>query len=163
MPYAVEVVRSPRRKRTVGARLVGDVLRVTVPAWMSKADERRWVEEMSRRFDRRADAGPVDLPARANTLARRYDLPRPATISWVDSMRTRWASCTPATGTIRLSSRIATFPEWVRDYVIIHELAHLVEPSHGRAFWDLVERYPRAERARGYLIAKSGDDEDELI
>ena len=66
-------------------------------------------------------------------------------------MRTRWASCTPAEGTIRLSRRLLDMPTWVQDYVLVHELAHLLEPGHGPSFWRLVERYPRTERARGYL------------
>jgi predicted metal-dependent hydrolase len=160
-PFRVEVVRSRRRKRTVGAQLVGGVLRVSLPSWMSKAEEQRWVDEMARRYRRRVDASKVDLRARAAALARRYDLPAPASIEWVDTMQSRWGSCSPSTGTIRLSSRLASFPSWVRDYVIVHELAHLKIPSHTPAFWRLVEQYPKTERARGYLIAKSGDDETE--
>ena len=160
-PFRVEVVRSRRRKRTVGAQLVGGVLRVSLPSWMSKAEEQRWVDEMARRYRRRVDASKVDLRARAAALARRYDLPAPASIEWVDTMQSRWGSCSPSTGTIRLSSRLASFPSWVRDYVIVHELAHLKIPSHTPAFWRLVEQYPKTERARGYLIAKSGDDENE--
>jgi predicted metal-dependent hydrolase len=75
-------------------------------------------------------------------------------------MASRWGSCTPATGDIRLSDRLARFPTWVLDYVIVHELAHLVVPDHSADFWKLVARYPKAERARGYLIAKSGDATD---
>jgi predicted metal-dependent hydrolase len=158
-PFAVEVVRSARRKRTVGAQLVGSVLTVTVPSWMSRADEAKWVEEMTRRFVRRSTAEGVDLSSRAAQLAKRYDLPVPRSIKWVETMQSRWASCTPATGAIRVSSRVAAFPDWVRDYVIVHELAHLKVADHSANFWRLVERYPRTERARGYLIAKSGDEE----
>jgi predicted metal-dependent hydrolase len=52
-------------------------------------------------------------------------------------------------------------PRWVLDYVIVHELAHLVERGHGPAFNALVDRYAKAERARGYLIAKGTAEPDE--
>jgi hypothetical protein len=66
-------------------------------------------------------------------------------------MRTRWASCTPAEGTIRISERLRDAPGWVVDYVLVHELVHLLVPGHGQDFWELVRRYPRTERAIGYL------------
>ncbi len=156
----VEVVRSARRRKTVQARQVGGVLRIAIPAAMSRADEERWVAEMTSRFQRRNRAAGVDLRARADALARRYRLPAPRAVTWVGNQEQRWGSCTtwPA-ATIRISDRVAAFPPWVLDYVLVHELAHLVEPGHSPAFWALVERYPRTERARGYLIAKGGEDE----
>jgi hypothetical protein len=42
-------------------------------------------------------------------------------------------------------------PRWVIDYLLLHELAHLIEPGHGPRFWTLLEAYPRTERALGYL------------
>jgi hypothetical protein len=69
----------------------------------------------------------------------------------VDNQHRRWGSCTPADRSIRLSSRLRSMPEYVVDYVLVHELAHLIEPSHDPRFWALVARYPRAERARGFL------------
>lgn len=158
----VEVIRSTRRRKTVSARQVDGVLRVSIPASMSAREEERWVGEMTRRFERRARSGQIDLEPRAAHLATRFDLPQPASIRWVDNQRGRWGSCTPADGSIRISSRVAGFPAWVVDHVIVHELAHLVEPGHGPRFRALVARDPKGERATGFLIAKGmeGDDPD---
>lgn len=150
----VEVVRSSRRRRTVQARAVGDVLRVSIPATMSKADEERFVGEMVRRMERRALSEEVDLTERAVALSARHALDTPDSIRWVDNQEWRWGSCTPADRTIRISSRLAGYPSWVIDYVIVHELAHLTVAGHGPSFWALVGRYPKAERARGFLMAK---------
>ncbi len=156
-PFAVHVTRSAKRRRTVGAQMKDGVLHIAVPSWMSKAEETHWRDEMTARFRRKLTADRIDLRERSTTLARRYDLPRPKEIRWADDMKTRWGSCTPSTGTIRLSSRLAGFPTWVLDYVVVHELAHLSASGHGDDFWRLVHRYPKTERAIGYLIAKSTD------
>lgn len=150
----VEVVRSARRRKTVSARVVDGRLRVSIPSWMSPEDERRHVDDMVERIARKRTTAGVDLTERAALLADRYGLPRPGSIRWVDNQLARWGSCTPVDGTIRISSRLAGFPTWVVDFVLVHELAHLVVPGHGPAFQHLVARYPKAERAIGYLIAK---------
>ena len=155
--FQVQVVRSPRRKRTVGAQLVGDVLTVTVPSWMGAAEVDGWTAKMEASFRRRQSTDRIDLAVRSATLAARYRLPTAGNIRWADDMTTRWGSCTIETGHIRVSSRLAGFPDWVVDYVIVHELAHLAVPGHGPDFWKLVHRYPKAERAIGYLIAKAGE------
>jgi predicted metal-dependent hydrolase len=160
VPLRVEVVRSARRQRSTAAQMVGDTLRIHLPSWMSREEEQQWVDEWSRRFRRRMSADRIDLAARAAALARRYALPQPATIRWAD-METRWGSCTPSNGSVRISSAVARFPTWVVDYVIVHELAHLHHADHSAEFWAVVGRYPKAERARGYLIAKCGMDDDE--
>ena len=152
-------MRSKRRRSTVGAQLAGGVLTVTVPAWMAQGEADTWAETMSRRFARQLTTERIDLDKRAARLARRHDLPRPQSIRWADDMRTRWGSCTPGTGAVRISSRVAAFPDWVVDYVIVHELAHIAVADHSPRFWALVARFPPTERARGYLIAKSGDAE----
>lgn len=152
-PLPVEVVRSSRRVKTVSARIVDGVIRVRIPAWMSPADEERWVRDVVTRIERSRRCGRIDLARRAAELADRYDLPRPRAITWSERQRLRWGSCTPATGEIRISTRLAGVPGWVLDHVIVHELAHLVEADHSPAFHELVARYPLTERAIGYLQA----------
>ena len=107
-PFVVEVTRSARRRKTVGARLVGGVLRIALPSWMSKAEEAHWIREMSGRFQRKMSADRLHLDERATTLARRYDLRRPDTIRWADDMRSQWGSCTPSQRTIRISNRLGS-------------------------------------------------------
>jgi hypothetical protein len=154
---AVEVRRSARRRRTVSAYREGTRVVVLIPARFSAAEEREWVDRMVARVTRgetrRPRGGESDLARRARELSGRYldGRAHPASVRWVAAMRTRWASCTPAERTIRLSRTLQDLPVWVQDYVLLHELAHLIEPGHGPRFWRLVERYPRTERARGYL------------
>lgn len=149
----VSVVRSSKRRKTVEAREVGGGLELRIPARMSRAEERHWVEEMKRRFERAAPTH-LELTERAARLAKRYGLPQPASIRWSARQRASWGSCLPEQGTIRISTALAPFPRWVLDYVIVHEVAHLVEHYHNDRFWELVRRYPKAERAEGYLMAK---------
>lgn len=147
--------RSSRRRRTVSAYRDGDRTVVLVPAGLSTAEEQRWVELMLRRLRNGAHRRPSDtaLRTRALELAERYlgGQVRPSSVRWVDNQNTRWGSCSPADGSIRISRRLSRMPGWVVDYVLIHELAHLAVPGHGPEFWQLVNRYPRSERARGYL------------
>ena len=56
-------------------------------------------------------------------------------------MTSRWGSCTPAKGTIRISSRLMHFPPACLDYVLLHEYTHLLVPNHSKKFWDIVEYY----------------------
>jgi predicted metal-dependent hydrolase len=157
----VEVVRSKRRRKTIQAYEVGGVLRVAIPASCTAEEEAHWVGVMVKRFERRRSTEAVDLTARARQLATRFGLSEPVSIRWADNQNSMWGSCTIVDRTIRISSRLAGYPRWVLDYVIVHELAHLVERGHGPAFHALVDRYPRAERARGYLIAKGTGEPDE--
>jgi predicted metal-dependent hydrolase len=153
----VEVRRSRRRRRTVSAyRDTDGRIVVLMPARMSRAEEREWVDTMVARL-RRSEARrkPSDeaLLSRAQQLSEKYleGLARPESVRWVDNQRTRWGSCTPRDRTIRLSTRLQGMPGWVVDYVLVHELAHLLEGGHTEAFWRMVDRYPKAERAKGFL------------
>ncbi len=158
MALEVSIIRSPRRRRTMSARLAGDRLDVRVPFDLPEPDVQRFVERVLERLARPRRATALDdhaLHRRALALSRRYFDGRllPRAVRYVTNQQRRFGSCSPRTGEIRLSHRLAGMPSWVRDYVLVHELVHLVQPNHSPAFWRLVGRYPLAERARGYLIA----------
>jgi len=162
----VRIVRSANRRKTVSARQVDGYVLVQAPARMSEAELAPIVEQLTARLQRRGavrDLDEGDLERVAQELNRDYFGGRLTwrSIEWVSNQESRWGSCTPATGTIRLSHRLATMPTWVRDYVLVHELAHLLEPNHGPRFWALVNHYPRTERARGYLLASGSDSSEE--
>lgn len=154
----VRVIRSKKRKKTVSGRLEDGVVVVRAPAKLSDAELRPILTKLVAKVERaeakkRLDDGALERLARE--LNRRYfdGRLRWQSIRWVTNQNTRFGSCTAGKGTIRISHRVANMPTFVRDYVIVHELAHLKHANHSGAFWDLVSRYPRTERARGYLMA----------
>jgi len=156
----VEVRRSKRRKRTVSAYREGERIVVLIPASLSRKEEAEWVETMVARIEKaeqRLRLSDDDLFDRALRLSDRYlgGMAEPASVRWVANQNSRWGSCTPGDRTIRLSERLNGMPTWVIDYVLVHELAHLLEPGHDAKFWAWVDRYPQAEKAKGYLLGWS--------
>jgi predicted metal-dependent hydrolase len=152
----VEVRRSRRRTRTVSAYRDGGTIVVMIPARMSRAEEQEWVTTMVERVtraERRRRPDDASLSGRAERLSKRYldGLAIPSTVRWVSNQNARWGSCTPADRTIRLSTRLQGLPAYVIDYVLLHELAHLLVAGHGEDFWAWVNRYDLTERARGFL------------
>lgn len=162
----VDFVRSVKRRRTISARLDGNRLIVQVPAGLSPSEERAWAEKLGSRIlatrRRRELNQDGDLAQRAQELNRQYFDGRLtiADIRYVTNQQHRFGSCTPSQGTIRISDRVAKLPPWVRDAVLVHELAHLEEANHSARFWKLANRYKLMERARGYLMALGLDDGD---
>ena len=161
----VKIIRSRRRRRTVEARLESGVLVVRAPAGLSTAELGPIIDKLKARLEkkqaRRRYTSDEVLETRAKELNRRYF---GGTLTWqsiryVTNQNTRFGSCTPTQGSIRISQRVADMPGWVRDYIIVHELAHLLEANHSPAFWELVNRYPKTERARGYLMALGMEEE----
>ena len=156
----VEVRRSKRRRRTVSAYREGERIVVLIPASLTRKEEAEWVETMVARIEKaeqKARLSDDDLLERAQRLNDRYlgGLATPASVRWVTNQNSRWGSCTPGDRTIRLSERLKGMPTWVVDYVLVHELAHLLEPGHDAKFWAWVDRYPQAEKAKGYLLGWS--------
>ena len=138
----------------------GDKIVVLIPASMTRVQEAEWVDTMVAklaRAEQRRRPSDTQLTRRAKELSDLYlgGLARPESVRWVGNQNSRWGSCTPGDRSIRLSSRLQGMPSWVVDYVLLHELAHLIEPGHDAKFWAWVDRYPKAERAKGYLLGYS--------
>jgi predicted metal-dependent hydrolase len=157
----VEVRRSRRRRRTVQAYREGDRIVVLVPDSLTAAEEADWVARMVQRVERRergrTAGSDEDLLRRALRLNDLYlgGMAVPTSVRWVANQRARWGSCTPGDRSIRVSERLQKLPDWVLDYVLVHELAHLLEAHHTKAFWAWVAHYPQAEKAKGYLLGYS--------
>jgi predicted metal-dependent hydrolase len=160
----VVVRRSARRRRTVAAFWENGTAVVAIPAHFSKAQESEWVHRMleklrlqgvrrSRGAGRRGPASDATLAEHAAELSRKYLGGRsvPSSVRWVSNQNSRWGSATPADGTIRLSDKLRPMPQWVIDYVLLHELAHLLVAGHNAAFWRLLEAYPETQRAKAFL------------
>jgi predicted metal-dependent hydrolase len=155
-PWPVEIIRSKRRRKTVEAKVQDGFLVIQAPAAMSDAELAPVIDKLQLRLARRA--APVredELNLLAEQLNRLFF---DGTLAWqsvrfVTNQNDRFGSCSPIDGTIRISQRLAKMPSWVLKYVLVHELAHLVEANHGPRFWALVNQYPLTERARGYLMA----------
>jgi hypothetical protein len=83
---------------------------------------------------------------------------------YVQQMKTRWGSCNHCAGTIRLNTELAKKPKGCLEYVVVHEMAHLLEPTHNARFIALMERFMPNWRLYGGIISiscqfatKSGD------
>ena len=163
--WPVAVIRSAKRHKTVSAELRGGVLFVRAPAGIGDEELAPIIARLQgrlRRKMRRTPESDAELERLAHRLNETYfgGRLRWRSIRYADNQAKRFGSCTPSRGTIRISRRLATMPDWVLAYVVMHELAHLEEANHGAGFWRLVNQYPLAERARGYLMAV-GLEEDE--
>lgn len=152
----IVIKRSPRRRKTIQARMVDGTMEVLAPAKISDAALADHIIRLQARLEKiAAIRDDSSLNARADYLNKKYFGGELSWSSIIYSTRQehRRGSCNFCTRTIRISQRLAKMPQWVEDYVIVHELAHLLQPNHGKRFKALVRRYPLAERAIGFLIA----------
>jgi predicted metal-dependent hydrolase len=150
----VEIRRSARRKRTVKAYRDGDRIVVLMPEHLSADEEAAHVESLVATIRRKEESlTDAELMERAARLSRQWlgDRAQPTSVRWVSNQVKRWGSCSSHDRTIRLSDRLQGMPQWVVDYVLLHELAHLIEPNHGPRFHALLTEFPHTERAKGFL------------
>ncbi len=156
--WPVEIRRSRKRRKTVNAQIKDGVLVVQAPAAMSDRDLEPIIAKLRKRLEAKLVVTPqtnAELEKRAKQLNKKYFNGRLQweELKYVTNQNKRYGSCSPTQRKIRLNHRLASMPEFVRDYVIVHELAHLEQANHGPKFWELVYNYPLTERARGYLMA----------
>ncbi len=156
----VEIKQSLRRKRTVSARFDGNTMYIYAPQRMPQKELNKVIENFKKRFDRQELKKKLNkeknLKDVFNRLNKKYFAGKIKIISieYVTNQQKQFGCCNHRKKTIRISHELAGMPDWVRDYVIIHEMAHILEPNHSKAFWEIVHNYKLTERARGFLIAK---------
>jgi len=152
----IVVIRSTRRKKNISAYRQGGRIVVSIPARMSKADEREMVPQMVAKIRAQEAAATMSeetLQARVDELLTELApeiTSRPSSINW-RGMRERWGSCTGTDRTIRISDRLKGAPDYVVDYVLFHEAIHLQYFDHGPEFKALLARFPREDQAEAYL------------
>ena len=156
--WPVQIVRSRKRRKTVNGQIKDGVLVIQAPAIMTDRELQPIIAKLRKRLKAKLHVTPQtndELVKRAKQLNREYFNGRLKweSIKYVTNQNKRYGSCSPTQRTIRLNHRLATMPGFVRDYVIVHELAHLEQANHGPKFWELVYQFPLTERARGYLMA----------
>src|SRR5487761_1938481 len=153
----IVVVRSTRRKRNIAAYRQGGQIIVSIPARLSKADERAVVPEMVAKIRASEASRAIDESVLASHLTDLLALWAPEitekapSVTWKRAMNERWGSCTSVDGTIRISDRLQRVPEYVLDYVLFHEGIHLRFGHHGSAFQEMIARFPKSELAQAYL------------
>jgi len=168
-PPLVTIIRSRRRKKTIQTKSGDGRLWIYLPAGMNPKDEQKWIDRMIQRNERWEQKKTVKqsdgwLIHRAQELNKKYfNGTLNFSIRFVTNQNSRYGSCTSLDKSIRISDRVKTMPSWVQDYIIIHELSHLIYPDHSKKFWETVNRYRYAERAKGYLIALGVEKIDEEI
>lgn len=152
----IVVIRSKRRTKNVSAYRAGGRIVVSIPARMSKADERALVPEMVAKIRAQEAAVTMSETALAERIGELLQeltpeiTIRPADVAW-RAMRERWGSCTSVDRTIRISDRLKGAPDFALDYVLFHEAIHLEYSDHGPQFKEFLARFPKAELASAYL------------
>lgn len=163
----VKILRSHKRNRTISAKMVDDTMYVYAPSNTPEDELNKIIANFTVRFEKRKLRKELnktqELMPIAQELNRIYfdGKLEIKLIEYSSTLNHAFGICSKRTGEIRISHRIAEMPAWVRDSVVVHELAHLIESNHSEAFWNLAYRYKLTERAKGYLMAKRLDTDEE--
>ena len=94
------------------------------------------------------------LRAELAPLIRKWEESLGVTVSafFVQKLKTKWGSCTPHKGYVRFNMDLVKKPKDLLEYVVVHELCHLLEPRHSERFYNLLSHhYPHWKEARASL------------
>jgi len=133
--YWLEINLSDRATHT--ARLIGDTICVSLSTRSAELQRNRSIKTLLSRVVA-GDFYP-EMVERVHAINRR-SVNRPITNIYLKYNHSNWGSCS-ANGNVNLSTRLLFAPEPVQDYVILHELTHLLEMNHSDRFWALVESF----------------------
>ncbi|MDN5700022.1 MAG: M48 family metallopeptidase [Kocuria sp.] len=158
----VVVQRSARRKKTVSAHFSGETVILAVPQSATRREVEQWKttlvpkivakrDQAQRKAQRRSTDDALWHMAQELSTTYLDGQARPTEVKWSSRQNTRWGSATPSTGVIRISTRLATVPDWVLETVVLHELVHLLEAHHNERFWSLARKHPKANDAAQFL------------
>ena len=166
---APRLIRHRRARRYILRVLEDGTVRLTMPRWGTMREamqfveaHRGWVQDQQARRQQRAAERPAclsdpafrgraaeELPRELLRLAERHGIT--VTRVLVRNQRSRWGSCSRR-GTITLNWRLVLVPDFVREYVMLHELMHRRELNHSARFWRLVaDVCPRMDEAVRWL------------
>ena len=159
-----EIRRSKRRKKSVGAfREQGRTI-IVAPIRMSTKEVHEYAQELIQKlnFQHEKISSQELLEKRARYLVDTYldidvftEHPVPVKIRWVTNQNSRWGSCTPGDGNIRISHRLQGMPEYVIDAVVLHELVHLIVADHSPRFYKYLAKFEDYRLAKEYLAGYS--------
>lgn len=130
-PYKIEIIEEMDRASRIHISEGREKLLARVPAGSSRSPRslvEPWLKQQARK---EIEAVVTQQAARMNLQAKSIS---------IRDQRTRWGSCS-SKGTLSFNWRLVMAPPAVLEYVVIHELAHILQPNHSPAFWNVVAQY----------------------
>jgi len=154
----IEIKYSKRRKKTVSAVFRNDTLIISAPQNINKQFLDDFIKKTKRKYFVSMENKKTNLKELSLKLMKKYfskairdKIGNDFDITFVSTQKTVLGVCNYANRTIRLSDVLIPLPNWITNYVIIHELAHFIEPNHSKRFWEIVNNYPYVDQAKSFL------------
>ena len=166
--YTIEVTRKRIKNMYLRVKDTDGTLSVSAPYGMSDTEIRKFVESKSDWIERTIqemlvarqlkEQEPVMAPFMEREMRRELKMQLQRCIDkW--EMKTRWGSCNVKSHHLNFNLLLAKVPPECAEYVVVHELTHLLEPSHNARFWSLMEYYlPESKKLRKQLTGFYAQD-----